>query len=128
MVSNYHYGLLCLCHLIISADGVVSDKELNALKVIKEKENVPDELFNEFQESVKEKLERDIYRDGIAILDKCTKEEKLDIFSILYKLSEADNHIHVKEIRLLLYSLKDTGISFDDIVAHTMKSSYHFNY
>jgi hypothetical protein len=35
----------------------------------------------------------------------------------LYKLSEADGLVHVKEVRLLLYSIKMVGVEFNDVVA-----------
>jgi len=40
----------------------------------------------------------------------------LKAFVTLYKISEIDGRVHVKEVRLLLYSIKMTGIEFDDVV------------
>jgi len=31
-------------------------------------------------------------------------------------MSEVDGSVHVKEVRLLLYSIKSAGIEFDDVV------------
>jgi hypothetical protein len=31
-------------------------------------------------------------------------------------MSEADGRVHVKEVRLMLYSIKMVGIEFDDVV------------
>jgi len=31
-------------------------------------------------------------------------------------MSEADGRVHVKEVRLLLYSIRMAGIEFDDVV------------
>ncbi|MFM7194656.1 MAG: hypothetical protein ACKOYP_07740, partial [Bacteroidota bacterium] len=63
------------------------------------------------------KKERDIYNEGIRLLNSCDDEEKLRAFVHLYRLAEADNNIHVKEVRLLLYSIKLAGVEFNDIVA-----------
>ena len=113
----YHTGLLCLVHLLVSADGVIDQNEVTALKRIKEREKIPDDLFNNFQAAIHARKERDIYQEGIDNINKCTDEEKLRAFVILYKMSEVDGRVHVKEVRLLLYSIRMAGIEFDDVVA-----------
>lgn len=115
--KTYQIGLLYLVHLLISADGVVDENEKKALNKIKEKENIPDSLFKEFETQVAIKKERDIYQEGIEMLNKCSEEEKLNAFVHLYKMSEVDGRVHVKEVRLLLYSIKMAGIEFNDVVA-----------
>ena len=115
--KTYQIGLLYLVHLLISADGVVDENEKKALNKIKEKENIPDSLFKEFESQVAIKKERDIYQEGIELLNKCSEEEKLNAFVHLYKMSEVDGRVHVKEVRLLLYSIKMAGIEFNDVVA-----------
>ncbi|MDH4057348.1 MAG: TerB family tellurite resistance protein [Cyclobacteriaceae bacterium] len=116
MTDNYKTGLLYLVHLLISSDGHVDETELYALQQIKKRENIPDSLFNKFESSVKNKKEREIYEEGLKYLNLCTDEERLRAFIILYKMSEVDGWIHVKEVRLLLYSIKTAGIEFDDVV------------
>lgn len=119
MASNktYQIGLLYLVHLLISADGVVDENEKKALMKVKDKENIPDLLFAEFENQVAIKKERDIYQEGIEMINRCTDEEKLNAFVHLYKMSEVDGRVHVKEVRLLLYSIKMAGIEFNDVVA-----------
>ncbi len=114
--KTYQIGLLYLVHLLISADGVVDENEKKALSKVKEKENIPDSLFAEFENQVAVKTERDIYQQGIEMINKCTEEEKLNAFVHLYKMSEVDGRVHVKEVRLLLYSIKMAGIEFNDVV------------
>jgi len=114
--KNYQLGLLHLVHLLISADGVIDEKERDAILRIKSKENIPDSIYAEFETDVKTKKERDIYQQGIALINECTDEEKLRAFVHLYKLSEVDGNVHVKEVRLLLYSIKMAGIEFNDVV------------
>ena len=63
------------------------------------------------------KKERDIYTEGVNLLNECTDEEKLNAFVHLYKMSEVDGRVHVKEVRLLLYTIKNSGIEFNDVVA-----------
>ena len=114
--KTYQIGLLYLVHLLISADGVVDENEKKALIKVKDKENIPDSLFAEFENQVAVKKERDIYQEGIEMINQCTEEEKLNAFVHLYKMSEVDGRVHVKEVRLLLYSIKMAGIEFNDVV------------
>jgi uncharacterized tellurite resistance protein B-like protein len=123
MNKNYQLGLLYLVHLLMSADGVVDENETKELNRIKTKEGIPDSTFNEFENAISEKKGRDIYQTGIEYMNLCTDEEKLRAFVILYKMSEVDGRVHVKEVRLLLYCIKVTGIEFDDVVAKASVSS-----
>jgi uncharacterized tellurite resistance protein B-like protein len=116
MRKDYHLGLLYLVHLLVSADGVVDENELKALDFIKISEGISDVVFDEFEQNVKVKKERDIYQQGIEYLNKCNDEEKLNAFVFLYKMSEVDGRVHAKEVRLILYSMRMTGIEFDDVV------------
>lgn len=114
---TYQTGLLYLVHLLISADGVIDENEKKALKKVREKENIPDSLFAEFENKVAGKKERDIYQEGIELINRCSDEEKLKAFVHLYKMSEVDGRVHVKEVRLLLYSIKMAGVEFNDVVS-----------
>jgi uncharacterized tellurite resistance protein B-like protein len=114
--KKYQLGLLYLIHLLINADGVIDEKERSALLKVKEDEAIPDTLFNEFEKEVHRLKEREIYQVGIELINECTTDEKLKAFVHLYKISEADGRVHVKEVRLLLYSIRQAGIEFDDVV------------
>lgn len=116
MSADYHFGLLHLVHLLVSADGVIDNNEVEAIRKLRQIENIPDTVFNEFETSIINKKEREIYETGIKLINACTNEEKLKTFVALYKISEVDGHLHVKEVRLLLYSIKMAGIEFDDVV------------
>lgn len=117
MNKNYHLGLLYLVHLLMSADGIVDENETKELHRIKTREGVPDSTFAEFNKAISEKKGRDIYQTGIEYMNLCSDEEKMRAFVILYKMSEVDGRVHVKEVRLLLYCIKVSGIEFDDVVA-----------
>ncbi|HMV07815.1 MAG TPA: TerB family tellurite resistance protein [Cyclobacteriaceae bacterium] len=123
MNRNYQLGLLYLVHLLMSADGVVDENETQALNSIKSKEGISESIFDEFKEAIRTKRGREIYQTGIEYMNRCTDEEKLRAFVILYKMSEVDGRVHVKEVRLLLYCIKVSGIEFDDVVAKASISS-----
>lgn len=123
MNKNYQLGLLYLVHLLMSADGVIDENEIQALSAIKIKEEIPDSTFIEFKKAISDMKGRDIYQTGIEYINLCTDEEKLKAFVILYRMSEVDGRVHVKEVRLLLYCIKVTGIEFDDVVAKATGSS-----
>jgi uncharacterized tellurite resistance protein B-like protein len=113
---QFHLGLLYMVHLLIGSDGKVSPDEKTSLMLLKEAEQIPDETIEHFNQVVETKTEREIYQEGIDLLNQCTNDQKLKTFVHLYKLSEADGNVHVKEVRLLLYSIKMTGIEFNDVV------------
>lgn len=114
--KDYRLGLLYLVHLLVSADGVIDENEQLAMKRVMDKEEIPASLFEEFQAAIASKTERDIYQAGIDYLNRCTDAEKLRAFVHLYQMSEVDGRVHVKEVRLLLYSIKMAGIEFNHVV------------
>ena len=67
-------------------------------------------------------MDREIYQKGIELINKCSDDEKLDAFVHLYNMSEADGTVHVKEVRLLLYSIKMADIEFNDVVARATQT------
>lgn len=119
--KNYHLGLLYLVHLLINADGVVNEEEEKALHKIKEIENIPHEIFEEFLKDVATKKPKEVYQQGIEMINECSDELKLKAFVHLYRISDIDGNVHVKEVRLLLYSIKLADIEFNDVVAEAAK-------
>ena len=124
MDKNYQLGLLHFTHLLIRADGVADDQELDALSAIRFRENISDEVFCEYEDASKSKTELEIYQCGMDHLTSCSDVEKLKIFATLYRLSEVDGRVHVKEIRLLLYSVKTAGIGFNDVVDYAKANPF----
>ncbi|MDL5045836.1 TerB family tellurite resistance protein [Oscillatoria amoena NRMC-F 0135] len=126
MTSSYQLGILNLTHLLVSADGIVDDQEKQALARLRKLEKIEDDVFETFTQTVSSMKERDIYKEGIDSINACTDEEKLRALALLYKMSEVDGRVHAKEVRLLLYSIKLTGIEFDDVVkkAGTLQSLF----
>lgn len=116
MSANYHLGLLYLVRLLIDADGIADAKELAALQAIKERENISEEIFEKFEEVTPGMTHAELYTAGITFINDCSYDEKLRTFGVLYRLSEVDGRVHLKEIRLLLNSIKTAGLEFDAVV------------
>jgi len=123
MSRHYHLGLLYLVKLLIDADGIADEKELEALHQIKVKEAIPEDIYITFDADIRKLKEREIYERSIELINQCKDDEKLKIFSILYKLSEVDGRVHVKEIKLLLYSINTAGLEFDDVVNYAKRNN-----
>jgi hypothetical protein len=126
--QNYQLGLLHFAHLLITVDGFVDDREKSAIASLLKEEQISEEVYNDFQKVVNSKSEREIYDRGVKFLSQCTEEEKLSALVHLYRLSEINDNIHVKEVRLLLYSLKVTNVEFEDVVlsANMLKAGNHY--
>ena len=113
---NFQFGLLYLIHLLTHADGGMDEHEIKAIDEIRKKENIDDAIFSEFKSDIADKNERIVYEKGIELIKECSDDERLRAFVHLYKLSEVDGRVHVKEVRLLLYSIKMAGLEFNDVV------------
>lgn len=122
--NNYHLGILYLMHLLVNADGVIDEGEHIALNKVKSFERIPEETLVSFEKTIPSKTEKDIYQQGIDYLNQCSDDQKLQAFAHLYKLSEADGRVHVKEVRLLLYSIRMAKIEFNDVIERSKQIAY----
>lgn len=93
-----------------------ADAELAGIELIRKREGISLEEFKEFLDHLGVLNEEEIYDLGMKLVHQCTHEQQLHIFTSLFLLSEIDGRVHRKEIRLLIYSLHDAGISFETIV------------
>lgn len=113
---DFQLGLLHFVHLLVTVDGHIDERERETIYSIKKEESISGKLFQFFIDSITSKTEREVYAEGIDRLNRCNEEERLCAFVHLYQLAKADEHLDVKEIKLLLYSLDQTKIEFDDVV------------
>lgn len=118
---NYQLGLLYLVHLLINADGVVNENEERALVKVREKEDISPAIYEEFLHEIRTWKPREIYQRGIELINGCNEQKKLKAFVHLLKISEVDGSVHVKEVRLLLYSIKMADVEFNEVVAEANK-------
>lgn len=126
--QNYQLGLLHFAHLLVTVDGFIDDREKTAMSSLIKEEQIPDQVFADFQKTVNAKSQHEVYDRGVKLLSLCSDEEKLSALVHLYRLSEIDDNVHVKEVRLLLYSLKATHVEFEDVVlsAKMLKAGNHY--
>lgn len=113
---NFQLGLLHFVHLLANVDGVVDEREKKAMWSIKDEEKIADSVFHEFEKRIATEKEQDIYKEGVDLLNSCSEEERLCAFVHLYRLAEADQNIHIREVRLLLYGIKEAKIEFEDVL------------
>ncbi len=111
--TSFQLGLLYFSYLLVMVDGEVDQREKEAIRKIKIKENIPDWIFDDFQEHIASLTEQQIFKKGVELMNRCSDEDKLKAFVQLYLLTEIDNKIHRKEVRFLLYSLKATNVPFE---------------
>jgi|SRR6267154_759458 len=125
---NYQLGLLHFAHLLVTVDGVVDEREKKAMRELQVEEQIPELVFDEFEKTIIPKSEREVFQQGVSLLNQCDEQEKLCALVHLYRMAEADNQVHIKEVRLLLYSLKATNVEFDDVVltANMVKAGKNF--
>ncbi len=125
---NYQLGLLHFAHLLVSVDGFIDEREKKAMKDLQVEEQISEPVYYEFEKTVTPKSEREVFQQGIMHLNQCSEQEKLCALVHLYRMAEADNLLHVKEVRLLLYSLKATKVEFEDVVltARMVKARENF--
>jgi hypothetical protein len=91
---------------------------------IKSKEQIANNSFREFSNNVRSLKEKEIYQQGIEMLNKCSDSEKLSAFVHLYKMSEVESTVQVKEVRLLLYSIRMVAIEFKVMVEKAKATVY----
>jgi uncharacterized tellurite resistance protein B-like protein len=113
---DFQLGLLHFVHLLVTVDGHIDEREKETIYSIKKEEAISGKLFQFFMDSITTKTEREVFAEGLDRLNRCDEEERLCAFVHLYQLAQADDHLDMKEIKLLLYSLDQTKIEFDDVV------------
>ena len=121
MLTDNHYqnSLLLLSFLLMAADGILEDSEMEAIKKICKYENIQEDIFNNFVDEIKGYSEREVYEMGIEEVSNSDDIEKIKVFAWLHRISEADGDVHVKEVHFLLYSLKKAGIEFEDVLKYS---------
>lgn len=120
-MTDRQLALLYLTHLLVYSDGEYDESEKDAILRICESEGISNEDYQQFHLNTLDLGEREIFENGVDRLEACSKEAQIAVFVWLYKLSEADGTVHAKEVRFLLYSLRRTNLSLDDIVAAASK-------
>jgi uncharacterized tellurite resistance protein B-like protein len=114
--TNFQLGLIYFVHLLMNVDGRGDERERSAILAIKEEEQIPDSIFQEFEQYLSSHSEAGIYNRGVELLNLCTDEEKICAFVYLWRLAEADDSISHQEVHFLMKGVKLTNIDFEDMV------------
>ena len=119
MAIDVHFknSLLLLSYLIMFADGELDEMEEKAIRKICAHEGITMDELDQFLVEADTMREKTIYFKGLDEISHCSDEDKIKIFAWLYRISEVDGKVHVKEVRFLLYSVKKVGIEFEDVVS-----------
>ena len=123
MLTDNHFqnSLMLLSYLIMNADGVLDDLELEAIRKICEFENISDETKIAFFNGIASLSEKEVYYKGLEEVSYCNDEDKIRVFAWLHRISEIDGAVHVKEVRFLMYSMRKAGIEFEDVLKESAK-------
>ena len=116
-MGNRQQAILYLTYLLVYSDGEFDDKERQGIKYICQQEGISDNEYEDFLKNCQGASERKLFENGVDLVEKCSYEDKIGIFSWLYKLSEADGTVHAKEVRFLLYSLRRASVDFGEVKA-----------
>ena len=116
-MENRQQAILYLTYLLVYSDGEFVDKERHGIKYICQQEGISEGEYEDFINNSKGSSERKLFENGIDLIENCSYEDKISVFSWLYKLSEVDGKVHAKEVRFLLYSLRRASIDFEEVKA-----------
>ena len=88
---------------VIMADGIVHDREINALGVLMKR--------LDFESNFLLKVRTIEMSQGIAILKDMIDDKKNALALILEEMAIADGHFHEKEMALILKTCQELGIN-----------------
>ena len=75
--DTYAQALLHLTYLLIWSDNEICGEEIHYLDKIKESEGISDTIFDQFNDSIIGKTGREIYQNGIKMVNECSPEFKI---------------------------------------------------
>jgi uncharacterized tellurite resistance protein B-like protein len=111
LTDDYKIGLLSLMHLLIRSDHEISTLELNFFEQIRREEKIDDTLFDAFRKSLNHKTEKEIYKEGLALIEKCHPSLKTRAFRLLTAMALADSNIDAQETNFLMQSSQHFGFN-----------------
>jgi len=102
MKTSFKLGLLHLLYLVTNCDDDLSHKEITYLNSVLANNDISEHLLNTFRQSLNNSSHEELYRKGIALLNKCSEEYRLRAIGIIYQMAKSDGQIHPREERLML--------------------------
>lgn len=122
-MTPYQAGLLHFAYLLVMVDGQLDQREQQMLMAICAEEELEVDAYNKFLDEAAALTEHQIYQHGLELLNTCSTDEKIAAMVHLFRLSEADNNLHKKEVRLLFYALQLMDVDFEDVELSARLSS-----
>ncbi|HNT49133.1 MAG TPA: hypothetical protein PKK67_01000 [Cyclobacteriaceae bacterium] len=114
--SDFNTGLLFITYLLMDLDHEISETELQYLDSVRQAAGIDESEFRLFYNSVIGKTEREIYQIGMAAINECSENEKVDIFVKLYGMAVADKVLRTKEVRFILYATRMADVSMERVI------------
>ena len=118
--ANYDYqkSLLALYHLIIHADGELTEKELKMGELMRDHEDINKDFYTTYLESVSEAHPEKIFTDCINSLKKCSYEDRARCIAWLSNIANVDGFMDKREWEIIyrLYS-KELHVDLNDILS-----------
>jgi hypothetical protein len=118
---DFILGLLNLVYVLIKSDKEFADAERAYLAKIIDEEGVPTPVFDRFMAVANSSTERDCYNAGLHHISMCNREERLRAFVWMQQMAFAVGKVSPKEVRLLLYAVKRTDITIEEVMANAEK-------
>ena len=120
VAANYDYqkSLVALYHLIIHADGDLTEKEVKMGELMRDHEEIDKTFYETYLTSISEQSYEKIYNDCITSLKKCSYEDKARCIAWLSNIANADGFMDKSEWELIyhLYS-KELNVDLNDIMS-----------
>lgn len=107
--TNYFSGLVTLYHLLINADGVIDDKELEMGELMKKHESIDDWEFNYYLNKISDKNDEEIIQQCVESLNKCDYDWKVKCIAWMSLIANSDGFMAPEEWKLI-YHIYNTAL------------------
>ena len=114
---DYHKSLLSLYHLVVQADGELTDKEIKMGQLMRDYEDIDPGFYDTYLSSIQSAEPDKIFNDCIGSLKKCSYEDKARCIAWLSNIANVDGFMDKREWELIykLYS-KELHVDLNDIM------------
>ena len=112
MQNEYLEGFSAFYYLMICADGVIDERELQWGKKMMQAEQINETRFNSKVEQFNQRNLKDVYNICINALKKCSTDQQLKCIAWMSVIANADGFMAPKEWQLL-YDVYSRELNLD---------------